>query len=407
MSNAICLFTSLLLSAGAYQSYQPISFNVKSQQRGIRDITVKMSDSSDKNGNQKIDFNVPTRGYQSQRSMITNGKNLVGALSIASGLFLGSQRTKAFEACACGTEGCMSPICTTPQADAQTWYNPENERIFDTYHKSYLPARPELYLSKDRLEGKNVITIGETHTNPLCHRLELDVIRALAINNLPTGQKMAIGLECFFRQHQSALDRFVFVHHDLGLLKKDTDWDKSWGYDLNFYAKIFNYASTHGIRLVGLNVPYQVAALVGEQGLDNVPKKLKTFLPEIDLKNTKHREQFEAAIGAFGGHGNVKSDAFNRMYEVQTLWDEYMAESASMYAKDHADDLLVVIAGVGHVAGRVGIPDRIGKRLNAEPFVIVPQQVDWVATSGLPDVAMPLELEDCDWAWYTEKELAV
>ena len=74
---------------------------------------------------------------------------------------------------------------------------------------------------------------------------------------------------------------------------------------------------------------------------------------------------------------------------------------------NNPDDLLVVIAGVGHVAGRVGIPDRISRRVKEEPFVIVPQSVDWIASSGLPDVALPPSSDDCDWAWYTERELAV
>jgi uncharacterized iron-regulated protein len=352
----------------------------------------------------KINFEVPVRSVTSQKSMISRGVGMVGAL-ITSGL-LSSSRVGADDYCAkCGTVGCESTLCKVGNAP-DAWYNPENERIFDTYHKSYLPAKPELYLSQERLEGKKIITIGETHTNPLCHRLELDVIRALALNNVGNDQNMAIGLECFFRQHQGALDRFVFIHHDLATLKRETDWDKSWGYDLNFYAKIFNFASMHGIRLVGLNVPYQVAQLVGEVGLADMPPKLKKLLPEIDLGVSKHREQFEAAIGSFGGHGAMKPEAFTRMYEVQTLWDEYMAESAAIYATKYPNDLLVVIAGVGHVAGRVGIPDRISRRTKAETFVIVPQPVDWIASSGLPDVNLPLTADDCDWAWYTERELS-
>jgi uncharacterized iron-regulated protein len=353
----------------------------------------------------KANFNIPQRSEASQKSMITRGLGIAGAL-ISSGLLLPSTRAIADDYCTkCSNTGCESPLCKVGNSPS-SWYNPDNERIFDTYHRSYLPAKPELYLSQERLEGKKIVVIGETHTNPLCHRIELDVIRALAMKNMQEGQNMAIGLECFFRQHQVALDRFVFIHHDLAILKKETDWEKSWGYDLNFYAKIFNFASMHGIRLIGLNVPYQVAQLVGQVGLVNLPPKLKKLLPDVDLGVTKHREQFEAAIGAFGGHPDMKEEAFSRMYQVQTLWDEYMAESAAIYSTNHPEDMLVVIAGVGHVAGRVGIPDRISRRLNNAPtFVIVPQPVDWIASSGLPDVTLPLNVDDCDWAWYTEREL--
>jgi len=39
------------------------------------------------------------------------------------------------------------------------WYNPTNERVFDTLAKSYIPANP--YLLQKELKGRNIITIGD------------------------------------------------------------------------------------------------------------------------------------------------------------------------------------------------------------------------------------------------------
>jgi hypothetical protein len=76
-----------------------------------------------------------------------------------------------------------------------------------------------------------------------------------------------------------------------------------------------------------------------------------------------------------------------------------------MYTQAYPENMLVVIAGLGHVQGRVGIPDRISKRVQGKPpFVIVPQEVDWL-DNGLPDVERPLSYQDCDWAWYTERAI--
>jgi hypothetical protein len=48
--------------------------------------------------------------------------------------------------------------------------------------------------------------------------------------------------------------------------------------------------------------------------------------------NAKHRSQFEAAIGVSGGtHGMFSKEALQHMYEAQSLWDEYMAESVARY----------------------------------------------------------------------------
>lgn len=286
----------------------------------------------------------------------------------------------------------------------EEWYNPKNERIFDTLHNSYLPAHPELYLPRD-LGSKRIITIGEVHSNPCHHRVEFEIIRSLASFKDPSN--IAIGLECFYRQHQKALDRFVYYHNDMATLKEETKWTETWGYDLNYYAKIFNFAAKKGIRLVGLNVPIEVASLVGRVGIDNIPPVLKSLLPNVDLKDEKHRNFFMDSIKS-SGHNINDNAAVNRMYEVQTLWDEYMSESAANYINKFPESVLVVIAGTGHVQGRVSIPNRIQKRIStsaSNPFVIVPQQVMWSKENGLPIVDSPLSPDDCDWAWYTEREI--
>jgi uncharacterized iron-regulated protein len=130
---------------------------------------------------------------------------------------------------------------------------------------------------------------------------------------------MAIGLECFYRQHQGALDRFVFSHQDMGTLKRETSWTQSWGYDLNYYAKIFNFAAQRQIRLVGLNVPYPVAKLVSQVGLDGIPPKLRTLLPPVDLSVKKHKDQFVQAMSVGMHSANIDADALDRMYQTQTV----------------------------------------------------------------------------------------
>ena len=95
------------------------------------------------------------------------------------------------------------------------------------------------------------------------------------------------------------MDRYIFEHQNIKTLKQETNWDESWGYDLNYYAKIFNFASKRKIRLLGLNIPYPIAKYVGEIGLENVPPKLKKILPVVNLSNKKHRLQFEGFIYIF------------------------------------------------------------------------------------------------------------
>lgn len=277
----------------------------------------------------------------------------------------------------------------------QSDYDPSNERIYDTFRRSYIPADPSKYL-ENNLKQTNVITIGEVHSNICHHKLQFDIVRAVSSIRSPSAT--AIGLECFYRQHQKYLDRFIYVHQDMAQLKYETDWDSTWGYDLNHYAKIFSFAAKNKIRLVGLNLPYPVAKLVSEVGMNKIPAKLRDLLPEIDLNVESHKQRFIANIGG-GSHFAQDPSQLERLYETQTLWDEYMSESAALYLEKFPASTLVIIAGLGHVQGRVAIPDRLSKRIRSRPFVIIPQSVQWNRMNGLPIVSEPLPPTEGDWIW--------
>lgn len=349
-----------------------------------------------------------------------------------------------------------------PALDPETWpldetqwssYDPSRAVLFDTQRGSFLPADPKAYLAsalrRGRAEGAappRVIFAGEEHTNPTHHRYQLELIEA--VNELDDAP-LAIGLEMFYRQHQPALDEFVFVDGDFGKLKKRTHWSSTWGYNFNDYAKVLAYARRHRIRLVGLNVPYPLVAMVAQYGLDRVPVELRPFLPEMDLGNAEHLERFEqsmasleqARLAASPGapdvppphaspHGASGGSAFRRSYEAMTLWDEYMAASVARYldpnlepaaqraaagatlgrdAKVRAatwrdDGRMVVLVGASHVRGRVGVPDRFTRRSGLPTFSMVPMSVPWAA-AGIPAIERPLPASEADWVLYTQPEI--
>ena len=335
---------------------------------------------------------------KSRQKLVTSG--VLSAAAILSPYLLGLG-TNSMKFCSChectGAENCIT---------ADSWYDPRNERIFDTWKRSYLPPFAGRYLKKV-LSNKQIVCVGEVHSNPCHHKLQFDVVKSLA--QMVPSRKLAIGLECFYRQHQSALDRYIYLHKDFAMLKRETSWDYTWGFDINYYAKMFHFAALNEIRLIGLNVPVTVAELVFRGGLDSLPTSLRQLLPEMDLNDAEHKAQFLEAIKNAGHHHQGdNSMVLQNMYEVQTLWDEYMAESASNYfKKSPPGSMLCVIAGLNHVAGRNGIPNRISRRVrpNPEPFVIVPKQVSWSDESGLPDIRSPPSVKECDWAWFTEREI--
>lgn len=312
----------------------------------------------------------------------------------------------ASASCVCNSSGTTNcPKCiAAAKGEATPTVTPTPEIIYDTARKKYIPIQSQVI--NKQLKDNRVVVIGEVHSNLYHHRLEFDVVKAVA--SLVGNGYLAVGMECFYRQHQAALDRYVFSHKDIRILKKETNWDETWGYNLNMYAKLLQYCCVNQIRIIGLNIPNPVAKLVSQVGLSAVPAELKAYLPEVDLSNKQHRDVFMNAMLA-GGESvhSLSTDSIEKMYQTQALWDEYMAESAYTYLNSNPLNHLVIIAGLGHVLGRVGIPDRIqskGGVNGLKPFVVAPQKVAWTAGGDLPIVDKLWTSSDADWIWYNKDE---
>jgi len=283
--------------------------------------------------------------------------------------------------------------------------------LFDTRVGSYLPPQPAALIGHALAKGQSagrarVIFAGETHTHPLHHLMQFELIKAVREMD---GAPLAIGMEMFYRQHQSALDTFVFGDGSFSALKRRTQWSTTWGYDMNEYAKILNYARQNQIRCVGLNVPYRLVQMVATYGVAAIPPELRAYMPEMDLQNPRHRERFVGELERGTGsaaHRGISPQALGRSYEAMTLWDEYMAESIDNYmAKSESpSSRMVVLVGSSHVAGRDGVPDRYSRRSGEPTFSVVPHSVPW-AKSGQPLVVAPYGEGEGDWILYTQEQI--
>ncbi|MFK5894197.1 MAG: ChaN family lipoprotein, partial [Pseudomonadota bacterium] len=62
---------------------------------------------------------------------------------------------------------------------------------------------------------------------------------------------------------------------------------------------------------------------------------------------------------------------FNYFLQSQVLWDESMAQAANQFLQQHPQNILVILAGNGHLRYRYGIPQRIQRLSGLSPLVIV------------------------------------
>jgi len=236
----------------------------------------------------------------------------------------------------------------------------------------------------DDLASAQVIYIGERHTNPRHHEIQLEIIEALHQRGLP----LIVGMEMFDRTYNPVLEKWPRGELEESELIERTHWYANWRYDYALYRPIMEFIRTEQVPLIGLNIPFHLPAKIATGGLDNLQPSDRKYLPEdIDLSDEAHRAYVQEV---FSRHKMRGRDNFDYFYEAQTTWDEAMAESI---AGELNSEILVVIVGGGHIVNKFGIPDRAYRRSQA-PF----------RTIYLAEAGREFEPSAGDFVWITSKE---
>ena len=231
-----------------------------------------------------------------------------------------------------------------------------------------------------------IVYLGETHDNPASHRLQLQVLQALA--EIHPGRQ-ALGMEMFARSQQPALDRWVEGRLDEKTFLKESRWFDNWSMDFAYYRNLLNFARDRHIPIIALNAEKPLVGAVRRKTTDKLSAEELAQLPELDLSDPYQRGMVAAIFGE-KSHGGMQLEGFVR---AQTVWDETMAESVARYLASPAgkDMHLMVVAGGYHVSYGFGIPRRAFRRLPASYVVIGGQEIDIPADkqNRLMDVNLP------------------
>ncbi len=216
------------------------------------------------------------------------------------------------------------------------------------------------------MKSARVVYVGETHDNVASHDVQLEVIRMLK----ESGVDFAVGVEMLKRPFQPVLDEWVAGK----LTEKDfiekSEWFREWSMDFRLYGDILNYLRENKIPLVGLNVTEKLRKQFRNREKEPLTEKLKKEIPEIDYGDKLHKRFI---LDIFSNHKHKFSDSdLERFYSVQCLWEEYMAESISLYLSSEKGKgkKMVVLCGGGHILFDFGIPSRVLRR-TGEPYLNV------------------------------------
>jgi uncharacterized iron-regulated protein len=218
----------------------------------------------------------------------------------------------------------------------------------------------------DRLMEADLICVGETHDSELDHQVQAMIIKGLYARD----ERLAVGMEMFQRPYQKALDRYVSGAINEETLLEDSEYRKRWGFDWGLYQPIVQFCRRNNIPLAGLNVADELRQKVSKQGYDKLTGDEKKQLGPIDFHVKAHRAYWYDKLGEMHGHGEMPADAKERFYQVMTLWDEYMADSAARFVKERKVRRMVILAGGGHIERGFGIPDRAKKRTGGKALTV-------------------------------------
>ncbi|MEW6671225.1 MAG: ChaN family lipoprotein [Thermodesulfobacteriota bacterium] len=233
----------------------------------------------------------------------------------------------------------------------------------------------------DEIKDVRVVYIGENHTDPSHHQIQLNIIRALAEKR----PDISVGMEMFDRSYQAILDQWA-----AGLLGqpefiKKTHWYANWRYPYELYAELLDFIRVKKIRLAALNLPFHIPPKIRIAGIGSLLECESSYLPkEIDTTHPAHRAYVE---DVFKQHHGRAGDNFEYFYLAQCVWEDVMAESVAEHLKG---DMMVVLAGNGHIIHKFGIPNRAYQRSGAS-----------FRTIYLAPVGSKVTREAADYIWIT------
>ena len=255
--------------------------------------------------------------------------------------------------------------------------------------------------------GSRVVCVGEEHSNPHHHWVELEVAKHVA----QKWPHFALGMEMFQRPFQGVLDDYAANKIDEAAMRSRSGYADRWGYDYAFYGPTIAVAVQAHAALLALNAPKELTHKVAMKGLGGLTADERAQLPaQIDLDDKKHRQWFDALMEDMGGgsdphspHGAAppagegsgsaaeappEMPSGDNIYAVQVIWDETMADGAAKWLAANKDGHVMIMAGSGH-CHESGIVARL-KRRGVNDVVSIRSVVDDGQGGVAEELAKPI-----------------
>lgn len=191
--------------------------------------------------------------------------------------------------------------------EAYKLYNPSGETV--TYNQMLAD-----------MQKQDVLFLGETHNNPICHWIQLQLTA-----DLVASENIVMGAEMFETDDQLVLDEYLDGTITLDHFKKEA---KVWPNFDTDYAPLLEVAARNNIPFIATNLPRRYASLVARKGLlalDSLSPKALELLPPFPMIVTPNDRGYEEMRTMMGGHSHGMN--IDQLISAQALKDYTMAHS--------------------------------------------------------------------------------
>ena len=204
------------------------------------------------------------------------------------------------------------------------------------------------------LAKHDVVIIGEKHDDALTHRIEVEALRAIA-----SQRPVVASFEMFERHEQAALDAYLGGAIDEAALLERID---AWKNHDEAYRPILDFAKAKGIPVVAANGERKLLRRVSRQrSLAGVSPTEAAQLPTtLFAGDDAYWQRYDRIARANGRKQGPPTE--ERLYWVQNLWDNCMADAIVTAKAQHRDACVVHYVGDFHAAFEGGTVTQVRKR---------------------------------------------
>lgn len=206
-----------------------------------------------------------------------------------------------------------------------------------------------------------LVAVGELHYHPVGSRIELEVLEAMA------GQgPVALAMEFFERDTQADLDAYLAGTIDQATFVARTRQGEKYPAT---HGPLIEFCKARGIPVIAANAPrrlvtgYRKSGLAYDAYLASLPEAERALLPRsTTIRGDDFERRFLEFMGPERGPAFLKS---------MVLWNDAMAESIADFRAARPDHRVLLVVGVFHVAGKIGVITSYGERRPEEKSAVL------------------------------------